>query len=227
MDILSTTATTAASTATTTTATTTEQADAVLSSDFETFLQMLTAQAKYQDPLEPIDSSEYAAQLAQFSMVEQQVLSNDLLTSLGGQMGSSSMAQLASWIGMEARTTAPVGFSGAPITIISEPAIVADQAVLIVRDGAGTELQRQQIPTTAQPLQWAGVTDDGVPFPAGQYSFAVESYANGESLGIKAAATYAEVTETRQENGEIRVVLSGGATVSSAEVTALRAPETG
>ena len=59
-----------------------QQAAAVLSSDFETFLQMLTAQARYQDPLEPIDSSEYASQLAQFSMVEQQVLSNDLLTSL-------------------------------------------------------------------------------------------------------------------------------------------------
>ncbi|MEP0702358.1 MAG: flagellar hook capping FlgD N-terminal domain-containing protein, partial [Lentilitoribacter sp.] len=43
-----------------------------LASDFETFLKMLTAQARYQDPLEPIDSSEYAAQLAQFSMVEQQ-----------------------------------------------------------------------------------------------------------------------------------------------------------
>ena len=50
-----------------------------LSADFETFIKMLTTQAKYQDPLEPLDSSEYAAQLAQFSMVEQQVLSNDLL----------------------------------------------------------------------------------------------------------------------------------------------------
>jgi flagellar basal-body rod modification protein FlgD len=137
------------------------------------------------------------------------------------------MAQLAGWIGMEARSTAPVGFSGAPITILSEPATIADQAALIIRDSAGAELQRQQIPTTAQPLQWAGVTDDGVPFPTGQYSFAVESYANGESLGVKAAATYAQVTETRQENGEIRVVLSGGPTVSASEVTALRAPQSG
>ena len=54
----------------------------VLSSDFETFIRMLTTQAKYQDPLEPIDSSEYAAQLAQFSMVEQQVKSNDILAQL-------------------------------------------------------------------------------------------------------------------------------------------------
>jgi len=183
------------------------------------------AQAKYQDPLEPIDSSEYAAQLAQFSMVEQQVLSNDLLTSLGGQMGSNSLAQLSGWIGMEARSTAPVGFDGAPVTILSEPATVADQAMLIVRDGSGAELQRQQIPTQAQPLQWAGVSTDGVPFPPGQYSFSVESFANGQSLGTKAAATYAQVTETRHENGETLVVLSGGATVPASSITALRAAQ--
>lgn len=226
MDILPT-PTPTPSAAATTAAANPQQSDAVLSSDFETFLQMLTAQAKYQDPLEPIDSSQYAAQLAQFSMVEQQVLSNDLLTSLGGQMGSGSMAQLAGWIGMEARSTAAVGFNGAPITILSEPARVADQAMLIVRDGTGAELQRQPIPTDTQPLQWAGVTSDGAPFPPGQYSFAVESFANGESLGVKSAATYARVTETRQENGETLIVLEGGSAVPATTITALRAPQTG
>jgi flagellar basal-body rod modification protein FlgD len=85
-----------------------------LSADFETFIKMLTTQAKYQDPLEPLDSSEYAAQLAQFSMVEQQLLSNDLLTALSTQLGSGTMGQMAEWIGMEARTTAPVLFNSAP-----------------------------------------------------------------------------------------------------------------
>jgi len=58
-----------------------------IASDFETFLKMLTAQARYQDPLEPIDSTEYSAQLAQFSMVEQQVQGNDLLTAMQAQLG--------------------------------------------------------------------------------------------------------------------------------------------
>lgn len=76
----------------------------VLSSDFETFIKMLTTQAKYQDPLEPIDSSEYAAQLAQFSMVEQQVQSNELLAHLTEQLGGSNMAGMANWIGMGAHS---------------------------------------------------------------------------------------------------------------------------
>ena len=47
--------------------------EASISSDFETFLKMLTAQIKNQDPLKPMDSSEFATQLATFPSLEQQV----------------------------------------------------------------------------------------------------------------------------------------------------------
>ena len=47
--------------------------EASISSDFETFLKILTAQIKNQDPLKPTLSSEFATQLATFSSLEQQV----------------------------------------------------------------------------------------------------------------------------------------------------------
>ncbi len=72
-----------------------------ISSDFETFLKMLTVQMQNQDPLNPVDSSDYAVQLATFSSVEQQVLTNDILRSLSDQIGGGSIQQLAGWIGME------------------------------------------------------------------------------------------------------------------------------
>ena len=53
-----------------------------ISSDFETFLKMLTVQMQNQDPLNPVDSSDYAVQLATFSGVEQQAQTNDLLKGL-------------------------------------------------------------------------------------------------------------------------------------------------
>ena len=49
-----------------------------ISSDFNTFLRMLTVQMQNQDPLNPIDSADYAVQLATFSGVEQQVRTNQL-----------------------------------------------------------------------------------------------------------------------------------------------------
>lgn len=198
------------------------QAQTVLSSDFETFLQMLTAQAKYQDPLEPIDSTEYAAQLAQFSMVEQQVMSNDLLTALAAQLGSNNIAQMASWIGMDARSTALTEFTGDPIEIQSKPASVADEATLVVYDETGAEVQRVPLPLSDSTVEWNGMQDNNTPFPDGLYRFDVESSANGEVIATQAVETYSRVTEARLEGGETILVLAGGVELPSSSVTGLR-----
>ncbi|SFT96230.1 flagellar hook capping FlgD N-terminal domain-containing protein [Sedimentitalea nanhaiensis] len=195
-----------------------------LTSDFETFLKMLTAQAKYQDPLEPIDSTEYSAQLAQFSMVEQQVQTNDNLSALLMQLGSGSMASVAGWVGMEARAQTPMEFSGQPITIAPNPARTADQAFLVVSDVQGKEVQRLSIPTTTAPVQWAGVDDGGSPFKNGTYSFSVESYANGKMIQSEPAEIYGRITEAQIQDGEIVLVLDGGQAIPSTSVTALREP---
>lgn len=220
MDILSTQASQTVSLPTATT--TTNQNGAALASDFETFLKMLTAQARYQDPLEPIDSSEYAAQLAQFSMVEQQVLSNDLLTNLGSQFGSSGIGQMASWIGMEARTTGAVGFDGAAISVLPKVEAGADQAFLLTYDENGTEVQRRAIPTTGEPLEWTGVRDDGSILANGNYTFKVESRQLGDIMGTSAAESYARITEARRNGVETVLVLNGGSIVTAEAVTALR-----
>lgn len=196
----------------------------VLSSDFETFLKMLTAQARFQDPLEPLDSSEYAAQLAQFSMVEQQVLSNDLLTALSAQLGSGGMAQMAGWIGMEALSTGPAYFDGSPITITPNPAAISDEVFLVVYDETGTEVQRTSIPIAAEPIEWAGVADDGTPFSQGLYSFEVESRADGELVLTDPVATYGRITEARVQDGQTVLILEGGAAVLASAVSGLREP---
>ncbi|NNF91122.1 MAG: flagellar hook assembly protein FlgD, partial [Boseongicola sp.] len=97
------------------------EGSSALSSDFETFLLMLTTQMQNQDPLNPIESQDFAVQLATFSGVEQQVLSNELLETLATGMGLSGMSQLAGWVGMEARVTAPAAFDGTPITLAPDP----------------------------------------------------------------------------------------------------------
>lgn len=194
----------------------------VISADFETFLKMMTTQAKYQDPLEPMDSSEYAAQLAQFSMVEQQVKSNDLLSDLAVQLGAGNMASMAGWIGMEARTTAPAYFDGTPITVEPNPLAASDEMYLVVYDEAGNQVQRTSMPVSAEPIEWAGVTDAGDPFESGLYSFSVESRSNGELLELAAVETYSRITEARIKSGEAVLVLAGGSLITTTQVTGLR-----
>jgi len=198
-----------------------------LASDFKTFLKMLTAQARYQDPLEPIDSTEYASQLAQFSMVEQQVKTNNSLAAMLGQMSSTNMASLASWVGMEARAVSPAYFDGSPITVSPNPASVSDRVELVVSDRDGTEVQRIVIPVSADPVEWDGVKDDGTPFANGVYNFSVESY-NGDDLILnELAEVYAKVSEAQVQNGGIILVLEGGQSILSTSVTGLREGDQG
>lgn len=195
-----------------------------LSSDFETFLTMLTVQMQNQDPTNPIESADYAVQLATFSGVEQQVQTNDLLKSLATQMGVMGMAQIAGWVGMEARTDAPVHFDGAPITLAPAPAATADQAFLIVRDASGAVVQTAEVPVTSDYVEWAGVDDNGTPFAAGTYSFELENFAYDEFLSTTPVEAYGHIIEARAEGTNTVLVMEGGSVVNADDISALREP---
>ena len=201
-----------------------ETASQVITSDFETFLLMLTTQLENQDPLNPIESQDFAVQLATFSGVEQQVLTNDLLEGLTGALGASDLAQLAGWVGMEARVTAPVFFDGSPVDIAVEPVPGSDHAELIVRDSLGREVAREGVPTQAGTYAWVGTMADGQPLPDGIYTLELASINQGEVTGITTVPHYARVSEARQGVDGIELVVSGGSVVSSASVSALREP---
>lgn len=59
--------------------------------DYEAFLQLLVTQMQNQDPLEPVSDTEYIAQLATFSNVEQNILTNDRLAAMitANQLGDA------------------------------------------------------------------------------------------------------------------------------------------
>jgi flagellar basal-body rod modification protein FlgD len=193
-----------------------------ISADFNTFLRMLTVQLENQDPLNPVDSADYAVQLATFSGVEQQVLTNDLLKSLAGQIGLSGLAEMASWVGKEARVAGPAHFDGSPLTLTPYPAAQAERAEIVVRNADGIEVQRFDIPVSAEPIEWAGVGTLGAPLPAGRYSFDVVSYKDDEAILTEPAEVYAEITEVQVVDGQQMLILSGGVAVARGAVTGLR-----
>jgi len=199
--------------------------NALIDSDFETFLLMLTTQLQNQDPLNPMESQEFAVQLATFSGVEQQVRSNDLLESIQSQLNQMSMTQLAGWVGMEARVNAPAWFDGGPITLMPEPAPAADRAELVVYNEANTEVGRYPVTPSSDPIAWYGMQQTGEPYPQGLYSFKLESYIGSELLSAKEVEVYTEIVEARNEDGATMLVLEGGTSISSDEIMALRRPE--
>jgi flagellar basal-body rod modification protein FlgD len=207
---------------TTSTATLPAAAPAAISSDFETFLKMLTTQMQNQDPLNPIDSADYAVQLATFSGVEQSVRTNQLLESLSQQFGLMGMAQMAGWVGQEARTDAPVWMDGDPVTLAPNPAAAADRAVLVVRNAAGDVVSREDLPISTEPYIWDGKGITGDPLADGAYTLQLESYAGEELLTTTPMESYSRIQEARGTPSGTVLVLEGGIEVPASRITALR-----
>jgi flagellar basal-body rod modification protein FlgD len=199
-----------------------EKPKAAITSDFETFLKMLTAQLQNQDPTNPMDSAEFAVQLATFSGVEQQVKSNDLLNSLLARLNESSLSEIAGWVGMEAKAMAPAYFYGEPVDIWPDPDSEANKVEIVAKNASGDEVGRYPIPNSTEPVTWAGAADDDTLLPDGLYTFYVESFKGSELLSTKQAEVYSLVTEARMVNGTPTLVLLGNKSFPASAISSIR-----
>lgn len=193
-----------------------------LAGDFNTFLTLLTAQLRNQDPLNPADSTEFVAQLAEFSGVEQQVKTNDRLDALIATIGDDAAASLSDWIGMEVRAAASAPYEGTPLSIEAKPVAGADLAILVIRDPTGAEAARLTVDPRASEILWDGTGPSG-PLPEASYRFEIESYREGELVESRPAEVYAPVSEVRREDGRVILVLADGTRVDAETVGAMRA----
>lgn len=124
------------------TGTTTAEAAA----DFESFLTLLTAQLRNQDPLSPLESTEFVAQLASFSAVEQQIVTNDRLEILSTQSLDDGIAGLAGWIGKSVYAAdGSVMANGQPITFTVPDLPSHDRIEMTVYGEGGAVLRAENI----------------------------------------------------------------------------------
>ena len=111
------------------------QQKAATTVDYQSFLRLLVTQMKNQDPTKPMDSTDYVAQLATFSQVEQSVQTNTKLDQL---LQFSILTQATSIIGRTA-TSADGEVSGkvveARITDSGVVAVLEDGSELLIGSG--------------------------------------------------------------------------------------------
>lgn len=197
-------------------------ASGVITADFQTFLRMLTTQMQNQDPLKPMESTEFASQLAQFSGVEQQVRTNDLLTGMQAGLATLGMGELGGWIGMEARAEMPVNFEGQPVTLAGAPHVLADRMELIVRDESGDVVQQVPITLSADRFDWDGTDLSGSAVPHGIYSFTVQNWSGEDLIEERGAMVYSTVEEAQLVGNDVWLTMEGGLSIPAATVLGLR-----
>lgn len=161
------------------------------------FLKLLTMQMRYQDPMNPVKGTEFAAQLAQFSSVEQ--LSNintNILQSIDANYlmsQSINNALAATFVGKDVRAAGnKFQFNNAvdatPRLGYSLPA-AADSVVVKIYDDSGNLVKT--ISNTGKnkgdnSFTWDGTNEQGQRVSSGKYEFSIEAK---DSAGASIAAT--------------------------------------
>ncbi|MFL6807631.1 MAG: flagellar hook assembly protein FlgD [Bradyrhizobium canariense] len=111
--------------------------------DYNTFLQLLIAEMKNQDPTNPMDTSQYMSQFAQLSSVEQAMQTNNKLDAL---LSSQSLSQADGLIGKTVSFTDATGasFSGkvASISINSDGSVATLENGTKVAIGPGLTISQ-------------------------------------------------------------------------------------
>jgi len=136
-----------------------------LFNNFETFLTLLTTQLKNQDPLSPLDSNEFTAQLTQMAGVEQQLLTNDLLTSLVAAQAGGGLDNASNYIGREVTAAwTATSFEDGKATWSYELADDADEVTLQVVDSKGVVVWEGPAPDKSSGIHsftWDGQLKGG------------------------------------------------------------------
>lgn len=159
-----------------------------IAGNFQSFLTLLTTQLQNQSPLDPLDTNQFTQQLVQFASVEQQLKTNDQLTSILAATKASSTATAANYVGLTVTadgSSAPLANGAASWTI--NPAKAAAKATVTIKDqnGGVVATKTTSLPAGSQTYSWDGKNAGGTLQSNGAYtiSFAATD-ASGQSVDV-------------------------------------------
>ena len=188
--------------ATSTTSTSQPDAMADLSSNFSTFLTLLTTQLKNQDPTSPMDSNEFTQQLVMYSQVEQQINTNDNLKTLISQGTSNAASMTTSYLGKKVSVTnGQASLTNSSATWTYNLKTTAATAQLSVSDSTGKTVFTGTGDTVAgnNTFTWDGKDINGNQLPDGPYKLTVtaaDSAGNAVTNTVISTGTVTQIDMT-------------------------------
>jgi flagellar basal-body rod modification protein FlgD len=140
------------------------------------FMKLMSAQLKYQDPISPMKNEQMAAQLAQFSALEQMVNLNTNVEKLAAGQKPSEHMIAASLIGkrvttdsnvlsLEKDTQPEIGFN------VPTDAQSLNVAVVSARGEVVREFDLGEMKSGQQSVRWDGKNGKGQSQPIGEYTY--------------------------------------------------------
>ncbi|MBL8551387.1 MAG: flagellar hook assembly protein FlgD [Hyphomonadaceae bacterium] len=185
-----------------------------LAGNFDTFLTMLTAQLQNQDPLSPMDSTQFTQQLVQFSQVEQQIETNDTLGSILAQNQASAAALPLSYLGHSAVVQSPKAnlAEDSPARWTYTLPTAADRVTLTIKDASGRIVHTATGDRAAgsHAFTWDGDINGAADAPPGTYTLSI-SARDSEDKAIAATIHVVEkITGVDMSGAAPRVLTASG-----------------
>ncbi len=197
-----------------------------LTSDFDSFLTLLTQQLQNQDPLSPMEATEFTTQLVQFASVEQAIQTNTTLDQLLAAESSNQVLSALNFIGREIEAignSSPLidGYAQFSYSLPQD----ATSTSFNIRDANGAIVFTGTGPTTAGSHQivWDGVGTNGQTYPEGTYSFEVAA-ADDVGNPIQASTGMVGTVSGVETRDGQPVVMVGDVPVPLTNITAVRQP---
>jgi len=192
------------------------------------FLSLLIAQLKNQDPLSPMDNTEFTAQMAQFSSLEQLFNVNDNLVSLQALSASVSNTQALSLLGKEvtAEGNSVYAENGQTSIISFNLGESATSVRIHIIDGEGEVVRtiyRGSLSEGRHEVTWDGMTDGGGTASDGLYGYVVDAV-NSSGDQVETDTYMRGIVEAVSMDSGITYVHIGDAKIMINEISEVRRP---
>jgi flagellar basal-body rod modification protein FlgD len=157
-----------------------------IADNFQTFLTLLTTQLQNQNPLDPLDTNQFTAQLVQFAGVEQQLRSNDQLKSLVDLEKSAQSTQALVYVGNTVAVDGSTAqFDRSATWNIQAPADATSTITITNATGQTVFSGDFSLKQGNASFVWDGKGNDGTQWPPGAYTLtATGKDASGNSVAI-------------------------------------------
>ncbi len=184
-----------------------------LADNFDSFLKLLTTQLQSQDPMAPMDASQFTQQLVQFSDVEQSIKSNSTLAQLVSLMQADQSVQAVDYLG----ATVEVNGSAIQLDATSQPHInyqldqAASSVTITIRDAQGNMVASRTGEATAgqHSMRWDGLGLNQRRAPEGLYQVEVKATGHGGQAVKVSTTTTGVVDAVEIQSGRLMLSVGG------------------
>ncbi len=198
------------------------------SGDYQDFLLLLTTQMKNQDPLQPLDSTNFVSQLAQFSNVEQQVKMNSKLDNLVTSLSKDSFAEAGGYLGKYIMADGGKTYVQADDTKTSfqyqtDANVKSISAEITDRFGNAVNTISLPLAPNGRSHEWNLENMEEEKVEQGLYNISLKIVDKDDNIAVQPAQTKVQITEARKTETGFEYLTNTGSKLTPDDIKSLLA----